>query len=80
MEYARTGLGLEGPRFTVSEGTRRVMQGGSNSAAGVRASDILAGTNRVEKVLGIGTSAAAKYDPPHYFDANGNRMFNKECL
>ncbi len=25
-------------------------------------------------------SAAAKCDPPYYFDANGNRMFKKECL
>jgi serine/threonine-protein kinase len=24
--------------------------------------------------------AAAKCDPPYYFDANGNRMFKKECL
>jgi serine/threonine protein kinase len=26
------------------------------------------------------TSPAAKCDPPYYFDANGNRMFKKECL
>jgi eukaryotic-like serine/threonine-protein kinase len=25
-------------------------------------------------------SPAAKCDPPYYFDANGNRMFKKECL
>jgi hypothetical protein len=24
--------------------------------------------------------AGAKCDPPYYFDANGNRMFKKECL
>ena len=26
------------------------------------------------------TPAASKCDPPYYFDANGNRLFKKECL
>ena len=51
----RTGLGLHIPRscVLVSEG-QSVVQGGSESAAGVREGDILAGKYRVERVLGTG--------------------------
>src|SRR5271167_3372782 len=54
MECSRTGLGLEGLRFSRRRRGERVTQGGSNSAAGVREGDILAGKYRVERVLGVG--------------------------
>ncbi len=31
-------------------------------------------------VVAPASPAAAKCDPPYYFDANGNRLFKKECL
>src|SRR5271167_4918128 len=54
MECSRTGLGLEGLRFSRRRRGERVTQGGSNSAAGVREGDVLAGKYRVERVLGVG--------------------------
>jgi serine/threonine protein kinase len=43
-------------------------------------SPVVAPTQAAPPTVAPNPVAAAKCDPPYYFDANGNRLFKKECL